>query len=259
MLLYMGVIKLMTISSHKIDVTNHGSTCSIAKSIINYTDYYLGMKHIIYHIFIAVLTSIFAISLTAKADDTSVVIRVIDQSGNPVSDAVATLTSDGVMPALGNVSKAVMAQRNITFEPHILAIPKGTEVWFPNEDDFRHHIYSFSKAQQFEIRLYGGDEEKRITFDTAGIVALGCNIHDSMLAYIYVADTPYVRKANENGRIEFLSVIPGDYSVTVWHPRMKRDKSHTDTMITVSQGKAAKQEISLVLKRERKKTNKKRY
>lgn len=255
----MGVIKLMTISSHKIDVTNYVCTCRIANNIINYTDYYLGMKHIIPHLFIAALTSMFAISFTAKADDTSVIIRVIDQSGNSVPEAVVTLTSDGVMPALDNVSKAVMAQRNVTFEPHILAIPKGTEVWFPNEDDFRHHIYSFSKAQQFEIRLYGGDEEKRITFDTAGVVALGCNIHDSMLAYIYVADTPYVRKANENGRIEFLSVIPNDYSVTVWHPRMKNDKSDTGTMITVSQGKAAEQEISLILKRERKKTHKKRY
>jgi plastocyanin len=200
------------------------------------------MKQNTPYLFITALMCLFAVSYTGIADDTSVIVQVFDQSGNPVPEAVVTLTSDDILPALDNLPKAVMAQRNITFEPHILAIPKGTEVWFPNEDDFRHHIYSFSKAKQFEIRLYGGDEEKWITFDTAGIIALGCNIHDSMLAYIYVADTPYVKKTDKNGQVEFSSVIPSEYSAMVWHPLMKDDGSNTETLITVLAGETIKKD-----------------
>ena len=215
-------------------------------------------QHIIYFILAAGM-GLFSTHSALSSQDATVTIRVHDVLDKPVGDAVVTLHPAQAAKAPKQRPQAIMVQRDMTFEPHVLAIPKGTEVWFPNEDDFRHHIYSFSQAKQFEVRLYGGDEEKRVTFNTAGIVALGCNIHDSMLAYIYVADTPYVRKSDDTGRVEFLTVSPGDYTVSIWHPRMERRTGSVSQTIKVDDKGAVEKTIAVALKREKKKSRKKRY
>ena len=146
-----------------------------------------------------------------------------DQHGAPVEHAVLAL-----LPLAGPVAlaqgaprpKAVMDQRRKQFEPHVLAVQAGTAVSFPNSDDIRHHVYSFSPAKTFELKLYKGIPSDPVIFDTAGTVALGCNIHDRMVGYIYVLPTPYFATSGPSGRVELLGVPAGRYQIQVWHPRL---------------------------------------
>lgn len=114
-----------------------------------------------------------------------------------------------------------MVQQNIAFQPHVLIVPVGATVRFPNEDKVRHHIFSFSKPAKFEIKLFGRDETRSYTFKTAGAVALGCNIHDQMSGFIKVVDTPFAAKTGANGQVHISGMAAGAAQVTIWHPSMK--------------------------------------
>lgn len=112
-----------------------------------------------------------------------------------------------------------MDQRQKMFVPGVLAIRVNTLVRFPNSDDIRHHVYSFSPAKKFELRLYHGMTAEPVLFDKPGTVVLGCNIHDSMVAYIYVVETEYFAVADEQGKIR-INAPDGNYQLQVYHPRM---------------------------------------
>src|SRR5204863_937520 len=101
---------------------------------------------------------------------------------------------------------AAVAQKDKTFIPFVTVVQTGTPVQFPNQDPIRHHVYSFSPPKPFEIKLYAGTPVAPIVFDKPGEVVLGCNIHDHMLAYIYVVDTPYFGKTGKDGRARLESV-----------------------------------------------------
>ncbi len=217
------------------------------------------MPQTIIYLFSAILIVLIALPSDALARENKVIIHVTDTAGNPVSDVVVALLPEKPISSLEPMPMATMAQKEMTFMPHILAITAGSVVKFPNLDTFRHHIYSFSKAQPFEIRLYGGDEEKQVTFDTAGVVALGCNIHDDMLAYIYVANTPYVAKTDAEGRIEFSAISKGKYSTELWHPRLKKQSNGALQSFSIEAGGTIEQTFSITLKRAKKKGRKKRY
>ena len=88
--------------------------------------------------------------------------------------------------------REIVDQINLEFVPHVKPVVVGSPVYFPNKDDVRHHVYSFSPAKRFELPLYSGTPAAPVVFDRPGIVAIGCNIHDWMLGYIYVAETPYL-------------------------------------------------------------------
>ena len=115
---------------------------------------------------------------------------------------------------------AIMDQVNKTFQPHVLVVEQGQQVLFPNSDNIRHHVYSFSPAKPFEIKLYAGIPEKPLTFDNPGIVVLGCNIHDSMLGYIVVADSPAAGKSGPDGKIT-LDLPAATTTIRIWHPYLK--------------------------------------
>jgi hypothetical protein len=104
------------------------------------------------------------------------------------------------------------------FDPKVLAIRVNTQVRFPNSDDIRHHVYSFSPAKKFELRLYHGLTAEPIVFERAGKVVLGCNIHDSMVAYIYVVDTEYFSLSDAAGNLQINTLPAGDYSLELYHP-----------------------------------------
>jgi hypothetical protein len=110
-----------------------------------------------------------------------------------------------------------MKQQNISFQPHVLIVPVGASVSFPNLDRVRHHVYSFSKPKKFEIKLYGQDETKTVLFDKPGVIALGCNIHDAMSGFIVAVDTPYAAKTDAAGHAVIADVPPGSVTLQVWH------------------------------------------
>lgn len=158
----------------------------------------------------------------ALAGDIAVEVR--DLTGRPVRDAVVMVRPNGGLPP-GTPMKVswpmVMAQQNIAFQPYVLVVPVGSSVSFPNKDKVRHHVYSFSTAKRFELKLYGRDETRSITFDKPGAVSLGCNIHDSMIAFIYVSDTPFAAKSGADGIAHVDNAPAGGATLLVWHPDLK--------------------------------------
>lgn len=145
----------------------------------------------------------------------NITLTIVDQNNNPVSDVVVIASSTAV--ATPNTAE-VMDQIDSSFVPRVLVVQKGQSVSFPNSDDFRHHVYSFSAAKAFEIQLYKGTDVPPVFFDKPGLVALGCNIHDDMIGYIYVADNTLALKTDRNGQVQ-LPAQSGD-SITLWSERL---------------------------------------
>lgn len=146
----------------------------------------------------------------------SFAVQLTDQQGVPLADAVIELY-DPASKVRSNVIKEV-AQQDLTFRPFVSAVQVGTKVDFPNQDKTRHHVYSFSPAKTFELKLYAGKPEAPLLFDKAGIVALGCNIHDYMQAYIYVGESAYLAVTDDKGMAVFPEVPDGSYQLKLWHP-----------------------------------------
>ncbi|MGP9802928.1 methylamine utilization protein [Rheinheimera sp. NSM] len=144
-------------------------------------------------------------------------VQVQNSSGKPVADAVVFLESAAASAAVTPAATAKIIQRNTTFIPEVLVIPRGTAVTFPNEDTVRHHVYSFSAVKPFEIKLYVGTPTEPVVFEQSGVAALGCNIHDHMIAWVVALDTPYYSRSNSEGLAVLNDVPPGDYSLRVWH------------------------------------------
>jgi plastocyanin len=148
-------------------------------------------------------------------------LRITDQQGQPLADAVVELL-DPANKAYRSVT-AEVAQQDLTFRPFVSAVQVGTPVDFPNQDKTRHHVYSFSPAKVFELKLYAGKPEAPVLFDTPGIVALGCNIHDYMQAYVYVGQSPFLAVTDEQGIAKFAELPAADYQLKLWHPWQDQD------------------------------------
>ncbi|HET7292326.1 MAG TPA: methylamine utilization protein [Vicinamibacteria bacterium] len=149
----------------------------------------------------------------------SLVVEVRDPGGAAVSAAVVYAIPEGRTP-LPPPRDAVMDQKDRRFVPHVLAVQTGAAVAFPNSDNVRHQVYSFSPAKKFQLPLYEGTPRKPVVFDKAGVVALGCNIHDRMSAYIVVVDTPHFG-VTRDGRTELQDLPAGAYSVRLWFSGMR--------------------------------------
>lgn len=142
----------------------------------------------------------------------------VTSAGQPVTDAVVTLIPVG-KTAQASPIDAVMDQVNSEFAPRVLVVPRGSRVRFPNSDRIRHQVYSFSPAKRFELPLYTGTPPAPVVFDSAGIVTVGCNIHDWMKGYIVVVDTAHFGKTDALGRVQ-IAAPPGEYLLTAWHERL---------------------------------------
>jgi hypothetical protein len=143
---------------------------------------------------------------------------------------------------------AIEDQVDKEFVPYVNVILVGTSVTFPNSDNVRHHVYSFSQAKRFELPLYAGTPAKPEVFDTAGVVVIGCNIHDWMAAYIYVSESPYFAKTGADGSAKIGNLPPGEYQVRVWHPRMEGAEDATRRTAMVVDAKSAPMEWQLHLR-----------
>ncbi len=155
--------------------------------------------------------------------------EVRDESGAPVADAIviavpqnAALLRKPAGPRTGKVE-----QIGEEFVPRVSAVLVGSAVSFPNRDPVRHHVYSFSPAKRFELPLYAGTPAEPVVFDKPGVVILGCNIHDWMIGYVYVSESPYFAKTGPDGRAALDRLPAGHYAVRVWHPQLALDESQT--------------------------------
>jgi len=163
------------------------------------------------------LIALFAVGGVLAA---SLEVTVRDERGNPVENAVAYATPKGAPAPAGPKRTAAIEQIDKTFVPHVTVVQAGTTVQFPNRDPIRHHVYSFSPAKSFEIKLYAGTPPTPVLFDKPGEVVLGCNIHDNMLAFVLVVETPYFAKTPREGIARLEQLPAGEYDVHVWHPAL---------------------------------------
>ena len=149
-------------------------------------------------------------------------VTVVDDHGAPIElVSVYAIPDKPAAPAPAKPT-AVMDQAHKAFEPHVLVVQTGTSVDFPNNDTVSHHVYSFSEPKSFELPLYKGDPHPPLVFEKPGIVVLGCNIHDEMLGYIYVVDTPYFATTDRAGDARIDALPAGGYTLRVWTPRVVR-------------------------------------
>lgn len=195
-----------------------------------------------------------AVLCSAQLPAAGITALVSDSAGQPLENAVISLTPrDGVLPSSAPPF-AVMDQWGKRFTPYVLPVRVGTRVRFPNRDNIKHHVYSFSPAKRFELKLYSSGTAQPVLFDKPGIVALGCNIHDWMLAYIYVVETPYFAKTDAHGRVTIESLPEGIYHVEVWHPRLRGNALDFAKEVTLSGAQPMALQFALPLKREQRRT-----
>ncbi len=184
----------------------------------------------------------------ALAGDFTATVRGTD--GKPVPDAVVMVYPNG-QPTKGPIKfpwAYRVAQQNIQFSPFVLVVPVGADVSFPNLDKVRHHVYSFSAGNKFEIKLYGREENRTAKMSTAGVAAIGCNIHDQMVGFIRVVDTAYAGKTDGNGVVTLQNVPAGAVVAKVWHPYLRGIKNEK-TLTTTSLGAgAAREAVSIELR-----------
>ena len=150
----------------------------------------------------------------------SLQVTVVDEQGRPVPGAVVFLDSPQASKVVRPMAQVDMAQQNKRFVPDVLLVTRGTPVAFPNRDTVRHHVYSFSPTKRFELKLYVGTPAQPVVFDQPGVAVLGCNIHDQMIAWVVVVDTPYRAQADADGRVVLDNVPPDAYQLRLWHQRL---------------------------------------
>ncbi|OCW97765.1 methylamine utilization protein [Alishewanella sp. HH-ZS] len=162
-------------------------------------------------------------------------VQVIDEQGQPVAGAVVFLESAAASAAVKPVDDARIVQKDKTFIPDVLVIPRGTAVYFPNEDTVRHHVYSFSAIKPFEIKLYVGTPAAPVLFDQSGVAVLGCNIHDEMIAWVVALDTPYYSRSDQQGISRLEQVPAGSYTLRVWHKDLLNEQDVPRLAIEIGQ------------------------
>lgn len=181
-----------------------------------------GMKKVL---LAAALCYVFAVGAEPLS-----VIKLTDRHGTLVKDAVVVFPN--IKSKKNTTSTVNIDQVNRQFQPHVSAIRINSLVNFPNSDDTRHHVYSFSPAKKFELKLYRKNEAKPVLFDKPGLVTLGCNIHDSMLAYVFITESEVFGVSNEKGEVylpSYIGRLPNYFKV--WHPQLN-DKNPLNQKLT---------------------------
>jgi plastocyanin len=160
---------------------------------------------------------------------TDLTFTVIDEQGQPLKQAVVAITSPSIAAANTAPVVHVLDQVNKRFVPDIIAINKDDSIRFPNSDDIRHHVYSFSTTHTFELPLYSGEPENPVQFRNAGMVIVGCNIHDRMKGYIYILEDSR-HAISTAGKATFTNLPTEALTVTVYHPQAVSEPALTITL-----------------------------
>jgi plastocyanin len=183
------------------------------------------------------LALLLGVALLQRSLGATLAVTVLLPDGRPLGGAVVTAqpTAGPARPALPQ--QAVMDQINRAFAPDLLVIPVHSTVSFPNSDSVSHQIYSFSPAKRFQLPLYHGKPYPPTQFEQPGVVTLGCNIHDEMLAYVVVTDAPFFGRTAANG--SWSAEVPnGGYRVSIWHPRSRDEVKDLQGEVSVESDRA---------------------
>jgi len=200
----------------------------------------------------AVFASLATFAAVADAQGlASVRASVTDAQGRPVADAVVVaLPKDGSVIAGARPHAESLDQIDKEFVPKVKPVFVGSTVSFPNKDNVRHHVYSFSPAKRFELPLYAGVPAQPVLFDRPGVVVLGCNIHDWMIGYIYVSESPFFGKSGADGKAVLADLPARPFVLRVWHPQMEGSEEATHRDVTLVAGRTTDVAWTLALKPE---------
>ncbi|MDE2250773.1 MAG: methylamine utilization protein [Gammaproteobacteria bacterium] len=166
-------------------------------------------------------------------------VTVLGADGRPVEGAVVLAEPVAPAPRPAAGLRATMDQRNLMFVPDVLVVQTGTAVDFPNSDQVRHQVYSFSSAKTFQLALYAGRAHAPVVFDHPGLVTLGCNIHDGMVGYIWVTDSPWFGRTSASGTLQLRGLAPGEYQVRIWHSRLAESGPQLRQQLSLADGATA--------------------
>jgi plastocyanin len=161
------------------------------------------------------------LALAAPVAAATLTVRVVDSSGRPVRDAIVTLYPSSGAHAPKATGRYVVSQQNLQFHPFLSIVPVGADVSFPNFDNTKHHVYSFSAAKRFELKLFAKDQSRTVHFDKPGVIALGCNIHDQMSAFIVVTDSQWTTRTDGRGVASFDDAPSAPGRLVLWHPYLR--------------------------------------
>ena len=196
----------------------------------------------------------FTLAFAATAGAAELKVQVNDDHGHPVADAVVTLLPQNLAqnrapePRSASTTK-IIDQKDEMFIPYIEIFRPGDKVLFRNSDQTRHHVYSFSPVKSFEFVMAPGESSKPLELDQTGVVAVGCNIHDMMITYLYISDAPWIARSGADGRVDLRDVPAGAWNVRVWHPRLrpgKPDLAQSATIVTAAESKTLTFALSLL-------------
>lgn len=168
--------------------------------------------------------------------------RIVSTRGAPIADAVITVVPDDARAAPARAAPAmhIIDQKNETFVPYVEMFRPGDSVVFRNSDQTRHHVYSFAPARQFEFVLTSGQSSEPLRLEHTGAIAVGCNIHDRMVTYLYVSDAPWMARSGDDGRVG-LTLPAGDYAVHVWHPQLRPGQAEPSQPLHLADAAATQQ------------------
>lgn len=181
-------------------------------------------------------TGLAAAVLSAAVNSGELKVLVTGNEGAPLQDAVVYVLPGPATESTPAPVNGIVDQVKKAFVPHVAAVQVGGQVSFPNYDNIRHHVYSFSKPKKFEIPLYEGVPSNPITFDRPGVVALGCNIHDWMSGYIVVTETPWFAITGKDGSATLADLPAGAHTLEVWHETLKGKPDKTRQQVQVGDG-----------------------
>jgi hypothetical protein len=117
---------------------------------------------------------------------------------------------------LATPGRFTLLQKNKMFTPHLLVVPVGSSVAFPNADPFFHNVFSLFDGRRFDLGLYEAGSTRSVVFSREGISYIFCNIHSEMSAVVIALSTPYFSVANSQGEFHLKDVPAGDYDLHVW-------------------------------------------
>ncbi len=184
-------------------------------------------------------TMVLAIGV-ARAQTAGIAASVSDEAGRPVEDAVVVaVPTDGGVRVPPRPREGIVDQVDQEFTPKVTAVLVGTPIRFPNHDNVRHQVYSFSPAKRFELPLYAGVPARPVVFDKPGVVVLGCNIHDWMVGYVYVSESPYFARTGKDGKALLTELPPRAYTLRVWHPQLDAAEGTTRKIVDARGGSIA--------------------
>jgi plastocyanin len=199
-----------------------------------------------FHKLLSVTAGVFALA-ASTATAATVDVAVTDANGKPAANAVVTLVLDAAPAPVSHVAtRVVIDQRNETFLPLVVLVRKGGGVVFTNNDTTMHQVYSFSPVKQFQFEIDRGQVSKPVIFDKPGVAAIGCNIHDAMVAYVFVADAPYAAVTDASGHAQIGDVPDGAWHASAWHPQLRVGKQSAPVAVAVA-GRETKLALTLPL------------